>query len=90
MSPALEAKAGLDVRKLKADYGDRLTFMGNIAIQVMSTGDPGLIEKEVKSKLLAAKDRRGYIYHSDHSVPPSVSFESYQWAMELVDRYGKN
>jgi len=85
----LEAKAGMDVRALKEEYGDRLAFMGNIDIQVMSGGDRSLIEEEVKSKVLAAKKGGGYIYHSDHSVPPSVTFESYEWVMELMDRYGK-
>ncbi len=85
----LEAKAGLDLRKLKAEYRDRLAFMGNIDVRVMGTGEGKLIEEEVKSKLLVAKKGGGYIYHSDHSVPPSVSLESYQWVMDLVDRYGR-
>ncbi|RKY96983.1 MAG: hypothetical protein DRQ06_00025 [Candidatus Hydrothermota bacterium] len=85
----LEAKAGLDVRKLKAEYGDGLAFMGNIDVRVMSTGDRRLIEEEVRSKLHVAKKEGGYIYHSGHSVPPSVSFESYQWVMQLVDRYAR-
>jgi uroporphyrinogen decarboxylase len=85
----LEAKAGLDVRELKAEYGDRLAFMGNMDIQVMGSGDRRLIEEEVKRKLLVAKRGGGYIYHSDHSVPPSVSLESYEWVMELIDRYGR-
>jgi hypothetical protein len=24
----------------------------------------------------------GYIFHSDHSVPPQVAFEQYRWALE--------
>ena len=32
--------------------------------------------------------RGGYIYHSDHSVPPTVSFEQYNRVMELVKMYG--
>jgi uroporphyrinogen decarboxylase len=31
----------------------------------------------------------GYIFHSDHSVPPTVSFDNYKYAMELVDKYGR-
>lgn len=85
----LEAKAGMDVRRLKEEYGDRLAFMGNIDTRVMSTGDRQLIEEEVRSKITVAKQGGGYIYHSDHSVPPSVSFESYRWMMGLVERYGR-
>jgi hypothetical protein len=36
---------------------------------------------------VAAKDG-GYIYHSDHSVPPTVSWSNYCYLMELLDEYG--
>ena len=32
--------------------------------------------------------RGGYIYHSDHSIPPTVSFDSYRRVIELVREYG--
>jgi hypothetical protein len=37
----------------------------------------------------AADAGRGYIYHSDHPVPCTVSWQTYQFVMEMVDRYGK-
>jgi uroporphyrinogen decarboxylase len=83
----LEAKAGLDVRQLKAEYGDRLVLYGNIDVRALS-GTKGEIEREILPKLTAAKANGGYIYHSDHSVPNSVSFENYAYAIELVRRYG--
>ena len=43
----------------------------------------------MESKILIAKENGGYIYHSDHSVPPSVSFENYKYAIEMVEKYGK-
>ncbi|MBL7201529.1 MAG: hypothetical protein ISS56_15425 [Anaerolineae bacterium] len=83
----LEAKAGLDVRALKAQYGDRLVFHGNIDVRALS-GTRVEIEGEIAAKVTAAKEGGGYIYHSDHSVPNSVSFENYAFAIELVKRYG--
>lgn len=32
---------------------------------------------------------RGYAYHSDHSVPPLVSWEAYRLILTLLDRYGR-
>lgn len=83
----LEAKAGLDVRALKPQYGDRLTFLGNIDVRKLA-GTRDEIEQEIASKLTAAKVGGGYIYHSDHSVPNDVSFENYAFAIEMVKRYG--
>jgi len=78
----------LDVRKLKKEYGDQLIFWGNIDVRKMSRSKEE-IEKEVKSKIIIAKENGGYIYHSDHSVPPTVSFDNYKYLMELVRKYGR-
>jgi len=84
----LQAHSGLDVRTLKPRYGQHLTFWGNIDARKMSD-TPEALEAEVRDKLAVAKEGGGYIYHSDHSVPPEVSFDRYQWLMnDLLVRYG--
>ena len=83
----LEAKSGLDVRVLKKAYGSQLTFFGNIDVLAM-TGSSVAIEHEIRTKLTQAKRNGGYIYHSDHSVPPEVSFERYKLVMRLVRENG--
>lgn len=85
----LEAKANMDVRELKKEYGDRMAFMGNIDARKMSHPDPKVIEEEIRSKFEAAMPGGGYIYHSDHSIPPDVTFEQYCRVMELVRKYGQ-
>lgn len=84
----LEAKAGMDLRLLAPRYGDRLAFFGNIDILALATNERDLVEHEVRSKLAAGMAQRGYIYHSDHSVPPSVSWSTYRFVIELLERYG--
>lgn len=85
----LEAKANMDIRHLIPKYGDRLTFFGNVDVMKMMTNDRALIEAEVRAKLEAGKSRYGYIYHSDHSIPPQVGWQTYQFIIELLDRYGR-
>lgn len=84
----LESKAHMDIRKLCPRYGDKLAFFGNIDVMVMMTNDREKIEAELASKFAAGKATKGYIYHSDHSVPPQVSWETYQFIMQLVEQYG--
>ena len=84
----LESKASMDVRKLVPEYGDRLSFFGNIDVMKLLTNDLDLIEEEIKSKFAAGMAGHGYIYHSDHSVPPQVSWQTYLRVVEFVDRYG--
>jgi uroporphyrinogen decarboxylase len=85
----LEVKAGMDVRELKRRFGDQLAFMGGINVTAMYDPDPRIIEEEIRSKFEVAKVGGGYIYHSDHAVPPNVSFERYERIMELVRNYGE-
>lgn len=84
----MEARTGMDVRKLKPQYGDRLAFMGNIDVDVLSTGDRDAIEEEVRSKTLVARQGGGFIFHSDGSIPPTVSFSDFCYAIDLARKYG--
>ena len=84
----MEVRAGNDVREFKQLYGNQISFMGNISVDIMSTTKDA-IEEEVRSKVTAAKQGGGYIYHCDHSLPPSVSLENYKHTLALIDHYGK-
>lgn len=84
----LEAKANMDLRKLCPKYGERMAFFGNIDVMKLATNQLEVIEQEIVSKFEAGKRTRGYVYHSDHSVPPQVSWETYRRVIEYVERYG--
>ena len=84
----LEVKAGMDLIQLKKEFGEKLAFMGGIDARAMADPDPGVIEREISTKISFAKKGGGYIYHSDHSVPCNVSFEQYKRTLDLVRRYG--
>ncbi len=85
----LEAKAGVDIRKLCPKYGRQLAFFGNIDVMKMATNDLTSIEDEIKAKFAAGMATRGYIYHSDHSVPPQVSWKTYRAIVQMVEKYGR-
>ncbi len=83
----IEAKVGQDVRELKKRYGNAITFFGNMDVRKLS-GTKKDVEEEVLGKLKIAMQGGGYIFHSDHSVPPTVSFDNYRHALELVRAHG--
>lgn len=84
----LEAKCGQDIRELCKDYGGKITFFGNMDVRMLS-GTREDIRNEVLPKLEAAATNGGYIFHSDHSVPPTVSLENYQYALELLADFNR-
>ena len=72
-----KVKAGVDVLSLAKQYGDRLSFMGNIDIRVLEQGDKAAIEAEIAGKMDTLKSLgAAYFWHTDHSVSPNVSFVS--------------
>jgi uroporphyrinogen decarboxylase len=84
----LETKAGMDLFELKREYGDRLVFMGNVDFEQVTRGRE-CAEQEIRTKVGLGKEGGGYIYHSDHSVPPTMSLEDYKYVLDLVRKYGK-
>lgn len=83
----LEAKCDQDVRELKELHGKRITLFGNIDARILS-GTKEEIEAEIRGKLTVAAKDGGYIFHSDHSIPPTVPYENYLYALELLEKYG--
>ncbi len=79
----LEAKADLDVVKLKEQYGGRLAFVGNIDVRVLEKGDPAAIRQEVQYKSQAGQGG-GWVFQSDHSVSSGVAPESYDLALRTL------
>jgi uroporphyrinogen decarboxylase len=84
----MEAKAGVDVLSLARLYGDRMAFMGNIDVTILNTNDRGRVREEVVGKLSALYDIDAhYVFHSDHSIPPDVNFETYRYAVDLYREF---
>jgi uroporphyrinogen decarboxylase len=83
----IESKANMDLLELKRGYGDTLVLMGGVDFERVAEG-PRQAEEEIRLKVGRAKEGGGYIYHSDHSVPPKVSLAEYKHVLDLVKRYG--
>jgi uroporphyrinogen decarboxylase len=85
----LEAKAQMDVRELAPSCGDRLTLFGNIDVMILATNDLHRIEHEIATKIAPCKPHRCYMYHSDHSVPPTTSWQTYLEVARMLDQHGR-
>jgi uroporphyrinogen decarboxylase len=79
----IEVKAGMDLLKLYKDFGDRLSFMGGIDVRVLYTNDRAQVDAELEAKIPVVKQGFGYTLHSDHSIPNTVTYDTYRY---FVDR----
>lgn len=82
----IEIKAGMDIYKLKKEYGDRLVLHGGIDASIMDR--PEIVLPQIREILPMVKENGGYIFSSDHSIPNSVSLETYRQIIETVKQYG--
>ncbi len=86
---ALEVKAGVDLGFLVKEYGRHLCFMGSVDVRAFWAEDESVLESEVLGKLkIGMSNPGGYVFHSDHSIPPQVSFQRYSKVVDLVRRWG--
>jgi uroporphyrinogen decarboxylase len=77
---ALEAKAGMDMRRLLDTFGERLAYFGNIDARVLIANDRTQIDAEMEAKIPYVLRNGGrYILMSDHSIPPQVDFSTMQY-----------
>jgi uroporphyrinogen decarboxylase len=84
----LQVAAGMDLRDLLSQFGQQLVFFGNISAAAMN-GEAEPLEAEIREKLSLGRDLGGYIYHSDHSIPPEVTFDRYRMIIRWVKQYGQ-
>ncbi|MFW6155486.1 MAG: uroporphyrinogen decarboxylase family protein [Planctomycetota bacterium] len=85
---AMEVKAGMDLLKLKALYGDRIAFCGGLDIRELESNDPARVKALIDAKVPAAMAGGGYILHTDHSVSSRVDYETYKTFVEYGLKVG--
>jgi uroporphyrinogen decarboxylase len=80
----MEAKASVDAISLAEQYSDKIAFMGNIDVTILNTNDRARVKEHVLGTMNRLWDLGAdYVFHSDHSVPPDVDFDTYRYAVDL-------
>ena len=78
----IDTGSGMDLIDLKRRYGKHLAFFGGISARDMH--DVSKSNAEIEAKIPVAARGGGYIFHSDHSVPPTVSLARYKEILKHV------
>jgi len=76
----LEVAAGMDILRLKREYGERIILRGGIDKRELAK-DRAHIDAEL-ARIRPAVEMGGYIPTADHTVPPDVSWDNYQYYHE--------
>ena len=76
----MEVAAGMDVVKLRREYGKDLLMTGGIDKRVLAR-DRKAIDEELEAKIPLA-EQGGYIPHIDHAIPHDVPYENFAYYWE--------
>jgi len=78
INPVQLSAKGMDARRLKAEFGDRITFWGGgiDTQQVLPYGTPEQVRDEVVKNIEAFKPGGGYVFAAVHNIQPDVPIEN--------------
>jgi uroporphyrinogen decarboxylase len=75
---AMETKAGMDLHRIKSEFGNTIALMGGLDIRVLEENDIEKLDRFLEQMLPDAIKNSGYLLHTDHSIPPSVNYRTYK------------
>jgi len=90
LNPIQVSARNMDTRRLKQEFGDRLSFWGAVDTQrILSFGIPRDVEEEVKKRIGDLASGGGYILSSVHNIQANVPPENIVAMFEAAGKYGK-
>lgn len=81
---SIQPTAGMDLCRLKRDYGDRITLWGGVAVENLVGGAPEDVRADVRRAMACAKPGGRFILGASHSVAVGTKYENY---MAMLDEY---
>ena len=86
----LEAGSGMDIFKVKRDYGERICLIGNVdPIGLLTHGTPEKVDAYIKQLIKEVAPGGGFCLASGHSITYSVPLENFEAMLEAGRKYGK-
>ncbi len=85
----VDPNGNMNLKQLKAKYGDRLALKGNVDCQgVLVSGTPAEVKSAARKCIEDAAKGGGYILSSSNSIHSGVPAENFAAMLEAVKEYG--
>ena len=85
----IEVKAGMDLLRIKRNFGDRIALCGGMDARNLVANDRDAVRRELREKIPRVKEGSGYILHSDHSIPTTTEYGTYRFFVDEGLRLGR-
>ena len=83
---SIQPTAGMDICRLKKDYGGRIALWGGVAVENLVGGTPEDVRSDVRRAMSCAKPGGRFILGASHSVAVGTKYDNY---MALLDEHSK-
>ncbi|MBN2308186.1 MAG: hypothetical protein JXR94_04400 [Candidatus Hydrogenedentes bacterium] len=81
---SLQTIPDMELGALKRDFGERLTFWGGIALEILLTGTPSDCRANVRHAMETGAPGGGFILGPSHSIAKGTPYDNF---MALLDEY---
>ena len=86
---SIQGSAGMDLARVKAEYGDKMTLWAGIQCETLIQGTLDEVTDEVQESLEVCMPGGGFIFGSTNSVQYGAKTENYVRALDVVKRFGR-
>jgi hypothetical protein len=83
---SIQSSASMDIKKVKAQYGDKLTLWGGVALEKLVSGTADQVRQDVRYAMEHAKPGGRFILGASHSIAVGTNYDNY---MAMLDEYQK-
>jgi len=83
---SIQPTAGMDICRLKKDYGDRIALWGGVAVEHLVGGTPEDVRNDVRRAMSCAKPGGRFILGASHSIAVGTKYDNF---MALLDEHSK-
>ena len=80
--------ASVDIVQLKRDWGSKVSFIGNVDVDLLSRGTPQQVVEATRFLIDSVAPGGGFALASGNTVTDYVSLENYKAMIETVHEYG--
>jgi len=89
LNPIQPRAKGMNLAKLKKEFGDKLVFFGGVDEQrILPFGSPEQVEEEVRLRVTQAGKGGGFIIAPSHNIQPDTPLENVYTYFNAIKKYG--
>ena len=85
---SIQASGGMDIKRLKACYGDQLTLWGGVTNESLIGGTPEKVRQDAYYAIKWAARGGGFIYGASHSLAVGTKLENLMAMKESREKWG--